>query len=76
MSRADRIKAKLDLLKLLIIAILTALFGVVGFAVTHYKTLDFVLSLMVSLGIIVLLSALVYLSINFNKELDKLEKEK
>lgn len=76
MSRADRIKAKLDLLKLLIIAILTALFGVVGFAVTHYKTLDFVLSLMVSLGIIVLLLALVYLGIDFNKKLNELEKEK
>ncbi|ARJ57045.1 hypothetical protein CCUN_1458 [Campylobacter cuniculorum DSM 23162 = LMG 24588] len=52
----------------------SALFGVVGFALIHYKTLDFVLSLMV--WIIVLLLALVYLSINFNKELDKLEKEK
>ena len=72
MSRADRIKAKLDLLKLLIIAILTALFGVVGFAVTHYKTLDFVLSFMV--WIIVLLLALVTLGIDFNKELDKKEK--
>ncbi len=76
MSRADRIKAKLDLLKLLIIVLLTALFGVVGFAVTHYKTLDFVLSLMVSLGIIVLLLALVYLGIDFNKKLNELEKEK
>ncbi|WP_276882349.1 hypothetical protein [Campylobacter cuniculorum] len=47
----------------------SALFGIVGFVVTHYKTLDFVLSLMV--WIIVLLLALVTLSIDFNKEFDK-----
>ncbi len=75
MSKKERIKAKLDLLKVLIVAILTAFFGIISFATIHYKTLDYVLSICVTAGIVILLLILVYLGIDFNRELNKLEKE-
>lgn len=75
MGRADKIKTKLDLLKLLIVTMLTALFGIIGFVAVNYKTLDLTLSIGAILGIIVLSLVLVYLGRDFNKELNKLEKE-
>lgn len=75
MSKKERIKAKLDLLKVLIVAILTAFFGIISFTAIHYKTLDYVLSICVTAGIVILLLILVYLGIDFNRELNKLEKE-
>lgn len=55
MSKKERIKAKLDLLKVLIVAILTAFFGIISFTAIHYKTLDYVLSICVTVGIVILL---------------------
>lgn len=76
MSRKDRIKAKLDLLKLLIVAFLTALFGVVSFTALNYKNFDLLLTVLVLLGTFSLIIALAYFVKDFNRHLDELEKEK
>lgn len=42
MSQKDRVKTMLDFLKAVIIALLSALFGVFGYAIINYESLDLV----------------------------------
>lgn len=71
MSKKERLQARLDYLKALIIAFLVALFGIFGYTATHYKEIDLVLG--VSIGIIVLLCGIYVANKAFNKRLDDLE---
>lgn len=75
MSKKERIKVMLDMLKAVIIAFLTALFGLFGYAVIHYENLDMIRAIGVAFGAIILIIFLIISIILFFKELDKLEKE-
>lgn len=74
MSRKERVKTMLDMLKAIIIAFLTALFGLFGYAVINYEKLDMVRALGVVFGAIVLIAFLILSITLFFKELDELEK--
>lgn len=74
MSKKERVKTMLDFLKAIIIAFLTALFGVFGYAIVNYERLDLVRSLGVGLGAVVLIGCLGVAMVAFFKELNKLEK--
>lgn len=76
MSRKEKIKAKIDLFKTLIVTTLTALFGVLGYTVLNYRSFDVIISMAVAVGVLILMFALVFLAKSFSKELDNLEKEK
>lgn len=75
MSKKQKIKVKLDTLKTLIVVFMTALFGVFGYGVIHYKDLDLVLSIAVGVATVLLISTLCYLGMLFGKEFEKLEKK-
>ena len=60
--------------KYAIIAFLTALFGVFGYAIVNYERLDLVRALGVGLGAVVLIGCLGVALVAFFKELNKLEK--
>lgn len=62
------------MLKVLIVAVLTALFGIFGFIGLHYNDFDLILGCSVVVAIIALSVAICFLVLEFNKELDKLEK--
>lgn len=74
MSRKERVKTMLDMLKAIIIAFLTALFGLFGYAVINYEKLDMVRALGVVFGAIILIVFLILSIALFFKELDELEK--
>lgn len=59
MSRKERVKTMLDMLKAIIIAFLTALFGLFGYAVINYEKLDMIRALGVGFGAIVLIVFLI-----------------
>lgn len=74
MSRKERVKTMLDMLKALIIAFLTALFGLFGYAVINHEKLDTIRALGVVFGAIVLIVFLILSIALFFRELDELEK--
>lgn len=74
MSRKERTKTMLDMLKAVIIAFLTALFGLFGYAVINYEKLDMVRALGVVFGAVVLIGCLALSVVLFFRELDELEK--
>lgn len=74
MSKKERVKTMLDFLKAIIIAFLTALFGVFGYAIVNYERLDLVRALGVGFGAVVLIGCLGVALVAFFKELNKLEK--
>lgn len=74
MSKKERVKAKLDLLKVLIIAVLTALFGAVSFIGLNYDNIARDKLIFAFFGVIILLCMLAYFGFHFSKELDRLEK--
>ncbi|ETD27317.1 hypothetical protein [Helicobacter canis] len=73
MSKKDRVKTMLDFLKAVIIALLSALFGVFGYAIINYESLDLVRGLGVGVAVLCLMVFLGVCLILFFKELDKLE---
>ena len=75
MSRKEKIKAKIDLFKTLIVTTLTALFGVLSYAVLNYQSFDMIISVSIAVGVLILMFGLVFLAKSFSKELDNLEKE-
>ena len=74
MSKKERIKSKIDLLKTFIVACLTALFGVVSFTALSYDIITRAKLILAIGGIVILVVALVYFLYLYNKELDRLEK--
>ena len=75
MSRKEKIKAKIDLFKTLIVTTLTALFGVLSYAVLNYQSFDMIISVAVAMSVLILMFGLIFLAKSFSKELDNLEKE-
>ncbi len=74
MSKKERVKSKIDLLKTFIVACLTALFGVVSFTALSYDIITRAKLILAIGGIVILVVALVYFLYLYNKELDRLEK--
>ena len=52
MSNKDRIKLDVDILKALILAFLTAIFGIFGYSVLNYSHIDLIQGILIALGII------------------------
>ncbi|CAM2929228.1 hypothetical protein HEBU111660_06770 [Helicobacter burdigaliensis] len=52
MSKKDKIKLEIDILKALILAFLTAIFGIFGYSVLNYNRIDWVQGAFIALGII------------------------
>ncbi|EAH5887194.1 hypothetical protein K8T27_000572 [Campylobacter upsaliensis] len=52
MSKKERIKLEIDVLKALMLAFLTALFGIFGFCVLNYSRIDWIQALFIVLGVI------------------------
>lgn len=76
MSKKEKIKAMIDFYKTIIIAFMTALFGVLGYTFMHYKDFliqETIIVIVCIVGILLVLFVLVRL---FLKEINKLEKEK
>lgn len=76
MSKKEKIRALIDFYKAIIIAFMTALFGVLGYTFINYKYYTIYDTLAVFLCILGIISALVVFVRLFLKEIDKLEKEK
>lgn len=72
--KIEILKIKLDLLKSLILAFITALFGIFGYALINYKKLDFVLSLGIIVGLLILILFLIFAILQFFKYLKELER--
>lgn len=49
MSKKERLQARLDYLKALIIAFLVALFGIFGYTAVNYKEIDLVLGICIAI---------------------------
>ncbi|MGX3045401.1 hypothetical protein [Helicobacter sp. T3_23-1056] len=76
MSKKDRAKSKLDMLRSLILGFMTALFGAGGYAFTHHKELTFWEAIIISVCMLFFISAILWCGYEYNKELNKLEKMK
>lgn len=74
MSKKESVKAMLDMLKALILACLTALFGVFGYSVINYDNLTWVIGIFVTIGVVILVTLLYIFVKQFFKYLDELEK--
>lgn len=74
MSKKERVIARIDLLKVLIVAFLGALFAVFGYTALHYKEFDLALGILVGIGAILLIIGISVFIIIYEKKLDELEK--
>lgn len=73
MSRKERVKTTIDIVKAIILALMTALFGIFGYIVVHLYSLKLMQVLMIVGGIIIL-AVFFYLAIKYLKKLlDELE---
>ena len=74
MSQKERIKAEIDILKALIIAFLTAIFGMFGWALIHYESMKLLQGVGVFLGVCVIVVFIYLVSKRIIKNLDTLER--
>lgn len=73
MSRKERVKTTIDILKAVILALMTALFGIFGYIVVHLYSLKLMQVLMIVCGVVIL-AVFFYLAIKYLKKLlDELE---
>lgn len=72
MSQKEQVKATIDILKAVILALMTALFGIFGYIVVHLYSLKLMQVAMIVCGIVIL-AMFFYLAIKYLKKLlDKL----
>lgn len=76
MSKKDRVKTKLDLLKSLILGFMTALFGVGGYTFANRNELHLIDYATIGIVSCILVGLICWCGFSFKKELDKLEKMK
>lgn len=76
MSQKEKIKALIDFYKAIIIAFMTALFGVLGYTFINYKHYTIYDAVIVLLCLFGIVSALMIFVRLFLKEINKLAKEK
>ncbi len=75
MSKKDRIKAMLDILKSLLLTFLMALFGVFGYTFVHIEALSTTKILFLALSISVVAIIIAFIINGIVAYLNKLEKE-
>lgn len=68
----EQIKAKLEYLKSLIITFLVSLLGIFSYIALHYKEIDFMLGVLIAIGVVALFVILYRLNIAFDKHLNNL----
>lgn len=73
MSKKERIKTEIDVLKALILAFLTAIFGVCGFAFINYQKINIFQGIVIAVGILSLFCILYILLKRVIKNLNQLE---
>lgn len=71
MSKKERIKLEIDVLKALLIAFLTAIFGIASYCVLNYVKINFIQAIIIILGFIVIFTLLFF----FCKRIYKILKE-
>lgn len=76
MSKKEKIKALIDFYKAIIIAFMTALFGVLGYTFINYKDYTIWDTAIIFLCLFGIITALVIFVRLFIGEINKLEKEK
>ena len=74
MSKKERVKTKLDLLKAFIMTCIAALFGVMSFTAMYYDEISPIKLYLSIGGAVLLILFLVLFLFLFGKEIDKLEK--
>ena len=52
MSQKERIKLEIDVLKALMLAFLTAIFGIFGYSVLNYNRIDWIQGVFIALGVV------------------------
>ncbi|WP_297192393.1 hypothetical protein [uncultured Campylobacter sp.] len=73
MSQKERIKAEIDVLKALILAFLTAIFGIFGFTLINYQKINLLQGIGIIIGLFFLLAVLYLIAKRIIKNLNKLE---
>lgn len=73
MSKKEKIKLELDIIKALILACLTAIFGIFGYSVINYKHIDLVQGSCIVAGLVILFVILYILARIVIKDLNKIE---
>ncbi|BEG58243.1 hypothetical protein NHP21005_19310 (plasmid) [Helicobacter sp. NHP21005] len=73
LSRKERLKLEIDVLKVLIVALLTAIFGTFGFVTINYLKVNLVQGIVISTGLVILFSILVILFRRLFADLNEIE---
>lgn len=73
MSKKERVKTNIDILKALLLALLSAIFAIFAYCVINYKNIDIIQGISIALGIIFLALALFFIVKKMLKNLDFLE---
>ncbi|MDE7447569.1 MAG: hypothetical protein K2M51_00760 [Helicobacter sp.] len=75
MGKKDKIQAKIDIIKALLLSFMAALFGIFGYVVTQNEQLTAFRIVCVVIGVLFLVAAILLCGRTLKAELDKLEKE-
>lgn len=73
MSRKERIKLEIDILKVLIVVLLTTTFGIFGFATINYLKVNLFQGIAIFIGLTILISVLVFLFKRLFADLNEIE---
>lgn len=76
MAQKERIKLEVDVLKALMLAFLTAIFGIFGYCVLNYSRIDWIQAIFIALGIttsFIVLYALTKRIYKILKQIEELE---
>lgn len=76
MAQKERIKLEIDVLKALMLAFLTAIFGIFGYCVLNYNRIDWIQAIFIALGItasFIVLYALTKRIYKILKQIEELE---
>lgn len=76
MAQKERIKLEVDILKALMLAFLTAIFGIFGYCVLNYSRIDWIQAIFIALGItasFIVLYALTKRIYKILKQIEELE---
>ncbi|MCI5969434.1 hypothetical protein [Helicobacter sp.] len=76
MSKKDKIKLEVDFLKALLLAFLTAIFGIFGYSVINYNEIDLIRGIFITLGIVLTCVAISLLLKRVYKILKEIEELK
>lgn len=73
MSKKERIKLEIDILKALMLAFLTAIFGIFGFTLMNYQRINLLQAMGIFVGLILLFGVLYILAKRMILNLNKIE---